>query len=181
MSIPKREHATNNEQTYFVTSDTWTRRRFFFDQRWAELFIDTLMFYRTAYLLHEFVAMPDHFHVLISPLISLERAVQYIKGGFSRRAKVELGSNLTVWQKGFSDHRIRDAADYDRHVHYIWLNAAKQHLVQLAEEYPYSSASKRWQLDPVPQRLKPQSLAASAARLEAVPFQSKPKTAGNKE
>jgi len=33
--------------------------------------------------------MPDHFHLLITPAheVSLEKAVQLIKGGFSFRAK----------------------------------------------------------------------------------------------
>src|SRR6266566_7977562 len=35
--------------------------------------------------------MPDHFHVLITPTITLERALQLIKGGFSFRATKELG------------------------------------------------------------------------------------------
>jgi len=37
------------------------------------------------YLLHEFVLMPDHFHLLITPTSTLERALQLIRGGFSFR------------------------------------------------------------------------------------------------
>jgi hypothetical protein len=75
------------------------------------------MFHRgEAYLLHEFVLMPDHLHLLITPTVALERAMQLIKGGFSYRAKKELGTNAEIWQRGFADHRIRDAEDYDRHV-----------------------------------------------------------------
>jgi putative transposase len=41
------------------------------------------------FLLHAFVIMPDHFHALITPAenVSLEKAMQYIKGGFSFRLK----------------------------------------------------------------------------------------------
>src|SRR5690242_4824299 len=110
---PTREHATSNHQTYMVTSETFARRCLFRNDRWARLFIDCLYHYRSsAYSLHAFVIMPDHFHVLMSPRQSLERAVQLIKGGFSYRAKTELGSNLDVWQRGFSDHRIRDERDW---------------------------------------------------------------------
>src|SRR5207237_2908496 len=116
---PKREHATNNAQIYMITSSTWERRALFRNERWAKLVIDTLYHYRgSAYLLHEFVIMPDHIHVLLTPLTSLEKAVQFIKGGFSYRAKKELASNLEIWQKGFSDHRIRDASDYRVHAIY---------------------------------------------------------------
>ncbi len=99
---PKREHATENQQTYMVTTSTWGQRALFCGERWAALFIDTLYHYRgSAYLLHEFVVMPDHVHALLTPLTSLEKAVQFIKGGFSFRARKELGSNMEVWQQGF--------------------------------------------------------------------------------
>ncbi len=158
-----------------VTSSTWERRSLFQAEPWARLLIGTLYHYRgTAYLLHEFVIMPDHFHALISPQTSLEKAVQFIKGGFSYRAKKELGSNMEVWQKGFQDHRIRDASDYAVHVAYIRHNPVKERFCERPDEFPYSSAHTGFELDAVPQGLKPQVLGEPvAARLEGVPFQSK--------
>jgi len=173
---PKREHSSNNAQTYMVTSSTWERRDLFRNERWARLLIDTLYHYRhAAYLLHEFVIMPDHIHVLMTPQASLEKAVQFIKGGFSYRAKKELGSNMEVWQKGFQDHRIRDANDYAIHVSYIHENPVKERFLERAQEFPYSSAYPGYELDSVPQGLKPQSVGEPmAARLEGVPFQNHP-------
>ena len=173
---PQREHATNNSQTYMVTSSTWERRELSRNERWAKLLIDTLYHDRgTAYLLHEFVNMADHFHALITPQTSLEKAVQFIKGGFSYRAKKELGSNMEVWQKGFQDHRIRDANDYAVHVSYIRNNPVKERFCVRPDEFPYSSAHAGFDLDAVPQGLKPQILVELvAARLEGVPFQSSP-------
>ena len=150
-----REPATNNGQTYFVTSETWQRRALFRNDAWARLFFKSLLSYRTgAYLLHEFVLMPDHFHLLITPRAALERAVQLIKGGFSFRVKKELGSHAEIWQRGFSDHRIRDAEDYDKHLHYIRLNPVKRDLCSRPEEYRYCSAFPGWRLDPIPQGLR---------------------------
>jgi putative transposase len=166
-----REHATNNSQTYFVTSQTWQRRSIFQAEPWARLLFQTLLSYRNkAYALHEFVLMPDHFHLLLTPSIALERAVQLIKGGFSHRAKLELGSNLEMWQRGFSDHRIRSGEDYDKHLHYIHLNPVKRQLCDAPRAYPYSSAYPGWKLDPVPQGLKPlpNNVYGTA---EAVPLQ----------
>jgi putative transposase len=158
-----------------VTSATWDRRSLFRNERWARLLIDTLYHYRpSAYLLHEFVIMPDHFHILLSPKTSLEKAVQFIKGGFSYRAKKELGSNIEVWQKGFSDHRIRDAKDYLRHVDYVRRNPVRKHLCKRADEYPYSSAAVGIELDPVPQGLKPSYLEDLYGAPEGAPFQGKP-------
>ena len=172
---PPREHATNNAQTYFVTSDTWERRALFHAEPWARLFFKTLLKYREdAYRLHEFVLMPDHFHLLMTPMGSLEKAVQLIKGGFSFQAKRELGSNLEVWRRGFSDHRIRDVEDYDKHVHYIHLNPVKKHLCAIPAEYKYSSAFPGWKMDPIPQGLKPGDLiGAICGTTEVVPFQTK--------
>ena len=173
---PTREHATNAGQTYMVTSATWERRPLFRNERWARLLIDALFHYRgSAYLLHEFVIIPDHFHVLITPKTSLEKAVQFIKGGFSYRAKKELGSNMEIWQKGFSDHRIRDAGDYWRHVDYIRQNLVRKRLCERADEYPYSSAAAISELDAVPQGLKPQVdfRKIGSARLKAAPFQDR--------
>jgi len=172
---PTREHATNNGQTYMVTSSTWGRRALFCREEWAKLLIDTLYHYReSAYLLHEFVIMPDHVHVMVTPQTSLEKTVQFIKGGFSFRVKKELGSNLEIWQKGFSDHRIRDASDYRLHQVYVRQNPVRKNLCERAEEYPYSSATFGVELDPAPQGLKPAvSEEPDAARLKGVPFQNK--------
>src|SRR6202035_1229457 len=123
-----------------ITTETWQRRTLFRNECWAQLLLDTLYHYRgSAYLLHEFVVMPDHVHVLLTPLTSLEKAVQFIKGGFSYRAKKELSSNLEIWQTGFQDRRIRDAADYDVHVNYIRQNPVRKRLCERADAYPYSS------------------------------------------
>jgi len=171
---PAREHATNTQQTYMITTSTWGRRELFRNERWANLLMDTIYHYRgSAYWLHEFVIMPDHLHALITPLTSLEKAVQFIKGGFSYRAKKELGSNLEIWQKGFSDHRIRDVSDYRVHAIYIRQNPLRKHLCEQPEQYPYSSASGRFELDSAPQGLKPSSLTELHGAAEAAPFQSK--------
>ena len=61
----------------------------------------------------QFVVMPNHFHLLITPAyeIPLEKVIQYIKGGFSFRAKKELEFRPAIWQESFTNHRIRDADD----------------------------------------------------------------------
>jgi hypothetical protein len=87
-------------------------------------------------------------------------------------AKKELGSNAEVWQRGFSDHRIRDIEDYEKHVQYIHLNPVKMHLCGQPLEYKYSSAYPGWKLDPIPEGLKPEGfLGAAYGTAEAVPFQ----------
>jgi putative transposase len=116
--------------------------------------------------------MPEHFHILITPCVSLERAVQFIKGGFSFRVKKELGSSMEIWQVGFSDHRIRDAQDYRKHVEYIRRNPVGRGLAERAEDYAYCSLHSGRAKDEVPQWLKPLEELSGCGAAEAAPFQS---------
>ena len=171
---PTREHATNSGQTYFVTASTWQRRALFRNARWAELFVETLQSYRgRGYLLHEYVLMPDHFHVLITPTVTLERSVQFLKGGFSYRVKKELGSPMEIWQPGFSDHRIRDWDDFQVHVGYIYRNPVRRGLAEKATDYAYCSAFLGSLKDEAPQWLKPLQEEVFSGTAEAVPIQSR--------
>ena len=153
------------ESTYFVTANVLEKRSLFQVEKIACLFIEVLLNYKMQkkYLLHEFVVMPDHFHLILTPTgITLERAMQFVKGGFSFRLNKSLKVKREVWQPSFVDRRIRDSLEYQRFKDYIWQNPVKRFLVRSAEDYPYSSAhpSFRSSLDPVPQRLKPISSAA---------------------
>jgi len=146
-------------RTFFVTSVANQRRPLFKKEEMARLFLDVLQDYRGQgrYLLHEFVAMPDHFHLIITPApdVPLEKAGQYITGGFSFRAKRELAFQSLVWQeKGFTNHRIRDAEDYQKHREYIHYNPVKAGLANTPSDYPYSSAYPGMDLDPAPPWLK---------------------------
>ena len=171
---PNREVSTTNGQTYFVTSNTAGRKPFFRHERWAQLFIQVLLGYRPErFLLHGFVVMPDHFHVLMTPQESLEKAVQCIKGGFSFRAKKELSWIGEIWIAGFSDHRIRDDEDYEVHRQYITKNPVEAALAERGEEYAYCSANGRFELDAFLRGLKPGSVGAASGGAEAPPFQSK--------
>jgi len=170
---PNREVATSNRQTYFVTSNTAGRKPFFRYERWARLFIDVMLGYRPKrFLLHEFVVMPDHFHALITPQVRLEKAVQFIKGGFSFRAKKELGWAGDIWIAGFSDHRIRSNEDFEAHRRYIAKNPVEAVLSERAGSNKYCSANGGFELDRFPRGLKPNFVGSATGAAEAAPFQS---------
>jgi len=100
---PRRETMRSNEFAYFVSTQTTGRRSFFRVERWARLMLSTLIHYDgTGYKLHAYVVMPDHLHLLLTPFDSVEKSVQFIKGGFSFRAKRELEWNGEIWQPGFT-------------------------------------------------------------------------------
>jgi putative transposase len=147
----------DSQRTFFVTSVTWRRLPIFRVGARAWLLIEVLLGYRDQgrYLLHEFVVMPDHIHLLLTPSgeVSLEKAVQFIKGGYSYRLRrVE---KIQVWQESFTNHRIRDFDDYQRHSEYVRLNPVRARLVRDAGAYAFSSASPGVRLDAMPQGLKP--------------------------
>ena len=147
------------DRTFFITSVTAQRRAIFRHDPTATLFMETLLYYRSQgkYLLHEFVIMPDHFHAILTPAeeISLEKAVQFIKGGFSHR----LHSRLPVWHAGFTNQRIHDLEDFQQYRNYIRMNPVRAKLAAIAGEYSYCSAGQAVEMDSVPPGLKPRLLA----------------------
>ena len=151
--------------TYFVTSNTWERRRVFHKEEPAGLFLDCLFGYRKdqKFLLHEFVLMPDHFHLLLTPAasITLERAMQLIKGGSSHRIRQELGYKFPIWQTGFDDHRIRSPRDYEQHQAYIHQNPVREKLVENAADYLFSSLHS--QVQPLLDAWVPRTASAAKA------------------
>ena len=141
--------APQETRTYLLTAVTAQRRSVFQVSATAELLERTILDYRDQgkFLLHAFVIMPDHLHVLITPApdVSLEKAMQYIKGGFSFRLK----SKSEVWMRSFNESQIQTADKFRNCVRYIVENPVRRGLVSTAEAYPYSSA-KQGQWDPIP-------------------------------
>ena len=147
------------DRIFFVTSVTWGRRPLFQSESAAKPLLETVFSHRERgiFQLYEFVIMPDHVHLLLAPRsnVAIERAMQFIKGGYSHRFMKETGSRMEVWQRSFTNHRIRDGNDFERHRRYIHLNPVRVGLVELPQDYLYSSAHPGFSLDAVPQRLKP--------------------------
>ena len=128
---------------------TAQRRRLFQVTETADLFQQTILDYRSQgkFLLHAFVIMPEHFHALITPApeVSLEKAMQFIKGGFSFRLK----SKLDVWMRSFNESQIMSEEKFINCVHYIEENPVRRGLAAMSQAYPFSSAV-RGPLDPMP-------------------------------
>jgi len=135
--------ALNPVRTFFVSSRANRGIAIFQTERMANLFIDVLRTYMKAkkFKVHEFVVMPNHIHVLLSlgPELSVEKAVQMMKGNFSYRARKELGYPWEVWQKGFSEVQVLTEASFIHHQDYIDENPVKAGLARSPDEYPYCS------------------------------------------
>ena len=151
MAIPSRNSAPDSVEldarTFFTSTKTVQGKAILQTERMAMLLIEVLRSYATKFKIHEFVVMPNHLHVLLTvdKEMTVEKAMQLIKGNFSYRAKKELDFQQEIWQKGFSEVRINDRQSYLKHKDYIWQNPVRAGLARVPEEYPFCSAYLRKQ------------------------------------
>jgi putative transposase len=147
MSKPNRPsspiYAPQTSRTFFATTRTASGKSLFQTDRMADLLTDVLrsVMRSKGIVIHEFIVMPNHLHVLMTvpEEMTVEKAMQLIKGGFSFRARRELGFQGEVWQRGFSDVRIVDELSFDQHKAYIDNNPVKAGLADAPGKYPYCS------------------------------------------
>jgi len=154
----------NFTRTFFVTTTTYKRYPYFADLTKGRRFFRVLFHYRSQgkYLVHAFVLMPDHLHLILTPAptLSLERAVQFIKGGSSFQMRLP----AKLWQPSFTNHRIRDNDDYRIHLGYIERNPVKAKLAESGAKYAMCSAYPGWKLDLVPAGAEAPFLIGPATR-----------------
>lgn len=141
--------------TYMLTTVASQSRNLLQRAQWAELLESILLDYRDAgeYLVHQYVIMPNHLHLLATTAKaqSPAKVMQLIKGRFSYELKKQYGWKLSPWQESFAGRRAKDANQYWDAARYIEQNPVKAQLCDSAEKYRYSSASGRHRLDPMPE------------------------------
>jgi putative transposase len=164
MSTPK--HRISSSCSYFVTTKCGQGRTIFQIPALAQICLEAIFHYRDqgAYLLHEFVIMPDHLHLLLTPgaTTSLERAMQLVKGGSSHRIHRAQSHTMQIWQDGFFDWTIRDESDWRIKANYIRMNPVKAGLIARAEDWKFGSANGRFVMDDMPRRYSGVSSGAEA-------------------
>ncbi len=93
---------------------------------------DALLFFAgQRYELGEFVIMPNHVHLFIAPREEweLETVMQSLKRYCARQINAALKRNeMSLWQKSFYDHIVRDEAELARCREYIRLNPMRARL-----------------------------------------------------
>ena len=140
MAVPVRNYQAG---TFFITAVCAERRSIFQVDASAQLMWDHLQANRgRAYLLHAFVIMPEHIHLLLTPVQSLEYAMQIVRGGFSRKYGLATGRKTAIWQRGFADHRVRDRNDYLVRKSYLENNPVVRGLCATPKAYRWCSAYK---------------------------------------
>ncbi|HEY1925273.1 MAG TPA: transposase [Candidatus Acidoferrum sp.] len=141
-----------------MTTKAWQNVAVFQVAAIAEVLLAKLLEYRNRnnYLLHEFVLMPNHLHIVLTPAgtTTLEKAIN-LKGRSSHPIHRVRPSNVQIWQSGFHESRIRGAADYQKRADYIRFNSVVAKLVENPIDWLFTSASGKCELDPTPQGRKP--------------------------
>ena len=84
--------------------------------------------------------MPDHIHLLVNPGDpGLPAAMRYFKGRLAAWWRRN-GDGQTLWQDGYSDHRLRSDESFEEKCAYIFANPVRRGLVRAASEYRWSGS-----------------------------------------
>ncbi len=94
------------------------------------------------YRLAAWVVMPNHVHLLCTPIgHSLAQIMHSLKSFTSSEANKQLNRAGRFWQKEYFDRYIRNASHYAKVVAYIENNPVKANLCKKASDWTFSSAS----------------------------------------
>ena len=139
-------HPIHNDVLMFVTSNTMARRPIFENPSYASEAIDHL--YRLQnlhpFFLFGFAIMPDHCHFLLN--IPAPYTISKFMNSYKTGLTFDLGIG-SFWQPRY-DLRVPD--DGWATLCYIHENPVKAGLVASPEAYPWSSASRKYDVSVLP-------------------------------
>jgi REP element-mobilizing transposase RayT len=108
------------------------------------------------YVLHAFVVMPNHVHLLTTPGVALPKLTKSLKGITAKQANVILGlTGKPFWQEESYDHLVRHEREFGSIRRYIERNPVRAGLVKDACEYRWSSAGWATGGSPADQGVRP--------------------------
>jgi len=142
---------------HFVTFSVYRHTPVFRNNFLAKTFLENLNFYcdDQKSKLHGYVIMPDHIHLLVEMLDDscVSDLIRDIKKYFSYKAKNVLlarsgfdrsqflcDGKFYFWERGFDEVTIASDKMFWTKFNYIHNNPVKANLVDMAEDYVYSSA-----------------------------------------
>ena len=110
----------------------------------ADMMVDAIEYNAITlrhYVLHSFVIMPNHVHLLAAPLVELPKLTKSLKSITAKRANAILGlTGSPFWQDESYDHLVRDSREFERVRHYIEANPVRAGLAKEPGDYRWSSA-----------------------------------------
>lgn len=137
-------HLQRDSKPHFITFATHRRWEM---PDWARaIVLDCCLHdHGKRYALHAAVVMPDHVHVILTPLTDeekgavnmLARIMSGIKGTSSHRINKRLGRTGRIWQEESFDRVLRSSEKLEEKVEYVRNNPVRKGLVARAEEWPW--------------------------------------------
>jgi REP-associated tyrosine transposase len=101
-------------------------------------------------LLHAAVVMPEHVHLLLTPLrdsegwpYSLATLLKSIKGTSAHSVNKLNGTCGPVWQEESFDHVLRSDESFEQKLEYIRQNPVRRGLAVKSEDYPWLWVEKK--------------------------------------
>ena len=135
-------HYQSDYKALFVTFNTYCRWILPESAR-AIVFEACLYPNKRRFNLHGLVVMPDHVHLVLTPLadengtFSFAEIMQGIKGASAHRINQLLGRKGYVWQQESFDRVLRREENIGDKVDYVLGNPVRAGLVNLPWEYPW--------------------------------------------
>ncbi|MSR87276.1 hypothetical protein EXS70_03845 [Candidatus Peribacteria bacterium] len=133
-------HPIQAGSTMFITTNSAKRWKIFSEPPCARIAVETLFSIQDFYpfFLHGFVIMPDHCHLLMR--VPEGGSISKIIGVYKRAVTFNIGRG-PIWQSRFY---VKIPTNPGRVLHYIHQNPVAAGLCTRPEEYPWSSASGKW-------------------------------------
>jgi len=137
-------HLQVDDKPHFVTFCT-DRRWMLPDEARSIVLGSCLHDNGTRFDLKVAVVMPDHVHLIFTPLIdyaasevwSLARIMDAIKGASAHRVNKAMGRTGRVWQPESFDHVLRTSENLDAKIEYVLENPVRRGLVTEWRRYPW--------------------------------------------
>lgn len=136
-------HIQREGKTLFITFSTF--KRWILPEAVRHLVIKHCLHdHGKKYILHGIVVMPDHVHMIITPLkddyggtYGLAEIMKSIKGVSARSINRKLNRRGSVWQEESFDHILRSGEHAQSKVEYILANPVRKGLVEKVDDYPW--------------------------------------------
>jgi len=153
--MPNYKRIYQDGYSYFITIVTHRREPILVDN--IALLRKSFALSKRSYSYHidAIIVLRDHIHMIITPTKAIEysKIISHIKRSFvyglddkyKQNAKMNLSSSAYrrklsgIWQKRFYEHTIRDEKDWLEKMSYIKYNAVKHQLVEVWDDWRYSS------------------------------------------
>jgi REP element-mobilizing transposase RayT len=137
-------HIEKADAAYFITFRTW--EGFELEPPARDLVMQSILLdNKHLYRLHATVVMPNHVHLLLTPLrdknggcFTLARIMNRVKGASAHSINKLLKRNGSVWQDESFDRVIRSSDDLEEKVLYLIANPIRAGLAEGPHDY-------RWQ------------------------------------